>query len=540
MPDPLALAFPAIDRYARQLLAEGQGPSYVLAITDRDATRAVYRWGTLTDGGTQEPSDDTLYEIGSIGKSFTAIVLLQLVAEGLVDLHAPIADQLPYWRIPSEFEPITPHHLLTHTSGLGGGSDHVPAPEYELWLAQQALLTRAPNTSFIYSNLGYKALGLLIEHVTGTPYDAVVRERILAPLGLDSSEPAIRHEIRARLAPGHEPAYDDRPGLPRHGLVPATWLQTNTADGCLAMTAPDLAAYLRTLLRRGIADSGARILSDEQFATMISPHQGETPDPDYGYGIEHLTDGEVEQIGHSGGMVGWLSDMRGDLASGYGVAVLNNGVGDPTGLGGFALKAVVAAHNGDDLPEVPPPSSDAPLLDAEAYLGVFEGTGRVEVIRHGESLAVVREGVTHPLLHLGHGDDFLLDEPGDDLFPFRFLRTGEGQVSGIAHGARWYANEHDTGPRDVVAPPEWSAFVGLYRSYNPWSSPIRIVVRRGLLLALMNGGYRQSELRPDGDGFLLTSAHDPEQRVHFEPVVNGRALAMRFDDGTVLSRFFTP
>lgn len=158
-----------------QLLEENGTPGYALAITDREQTLAVRGYGYLDLAKTSVPNDETLYESGSIGKSFTAIVVIQLAAEGKLDLHAPIADQLPLWEIPSAFEPIIAHHLLTHTSGLIGGTDHVPSPEYELWQMRQSRIKIAPNQKFIYSNLGYKALGLLIEHVTGRPYADVIR-----------------------------------------------------------------------------------------------------------------------------------------------------------------------------------------------------------------------------------------------------------------------------------------------------------------------------------------------------------------------------
>lgn len=531
----LDAVLPLLDRYAEQLIATDHGPSYALAITDRDGLLAVRTWGTLTPDSSEVPTAETLYEIGSIGKSFTAIVLLQLAAEGLVDLHAPVADQLPLWRIPSSFEPVTPHHLMTHTSGLSCGSDHVPAPELELWMAQGVPLPQAPNTSFIYSNLGYKTLGLLIEHATGESYGDNIRRRIFEPLGMVDAEPIITNAIRQRMAPGHGPFYDDRPAIARHGLVPATWLETNTGDGCLAMSAPALAMYLRALLNRG-----AGLLDETQFATFLDPHPGETPEPTYGYGIEHeLTDEGVDRVGHDGGMVGWVSDMTGDLATGLGVVVLNNGVGWVGSLASFAMKALLASARGEPVPEVPPARDETVIANASDYVGHYAGSFPIEIVPHGESIAIVRDGGEPvPLLHPGDGDAFVLDAPGDDLFAFVFRRDEESQVTGITHGSNWFVNERDTESREVVAPPEWAAYEGHYRSYNPWFGELRVVARRGALYAV-SAGQHEVELRPDGDRFIAVDHRSPGQPVRFEPVVGGRALALRFDDGAVLTRVFT-
>src|SRR5690606_19796223 len=156
--------------------------------------------------------------------------------------------------------------------------------------------------------------------------------------------------------------------LPQHGWVPATWLETNTGDGCLAMTAPDLATWLRCLLNRGVADSGARILTDEQFEIFLHPHTAETPIPDYGYGIvcEQKVD-ERQIIGHGGGMVGWVSMMTGDLESGCGVVVFNNAYGDPDKLAEFALRVAIADSTGAPLPELPEIPDPLAIADASDY-----------------------------------------------------------------------------------------------------------------------------------------------------------------------------
>ena len=91
----------------------------------------------------------------------------------------------------------------------------------------------------------------MLEAVEGRPYPEIIRERILDPLEMSATEPAITHDIRARLAVGYEYLHDDRLSHPDAPLAPATWLETETADGSIASNAADMCAFVRLLLRGG-------------------------------------------------------------------------------------------------------------------------------------------------------------------------------------------------------------------------------------------------------------------------------------------------
>ena len=124
-------------------------------------------FGVLTDGyanvESREPvRGDHLFQVGSIGKSFTAIALLQLHEEGRLDLQAPVTEYLPWFSVRSEFDPITIHHLLTHTSGLYTGMEIAPDGAFDVWALREEETGFAPGTSFNYSNLGYRTLGFVL------------------------------------------------------------------------------------------------------------------------------------------------------------------------------------------------------------------------------------------------------------------------------------------------------------------------------------------------------------------------------------------
>ena len=246
-------AVAAIDAAVETEMERARQPGLTLGLTDRDGTLLVRTYG-FADLASQQPvTPDTLFEIGSIGKTFTAVATLQLVDEGRLDLHSPVERYLPWFAVPQPpgQPPITVAHLLSHTSGIVAGIDGTPEAAFQVWSLRDLPTRSAPGKRFHYSNVGYKALGLLLEAVDGRPYPEIIRERILNPLEMSATEPAITHDTRARLAVGYEYLHDDRLSHPDAPLAPATWLETETADGSIASTATDMCAFVRFLLRGG-------------------------------------------------------------------------------------------------------------------------------------------------------------------------------------------------------------------------------------------------------------------------------------------------
>ena len=254
-------AFDRIDRYIASLRASVTIPGLALAATSRDGLVGVRTYGFAEIASRRPVEPDTLFQIGSIGKSFTACCVLQLVEEGRLDLHTPVTRYLPWFEVRSAFdEPIALHHLLTHTAGITRGADITSNSLFDVWALRTTEASAPPGAFYWYSNVGYRVIGAVIEAVEGRPYPEVLRARVLAPLGMDASEPAITNAIRPRLAQGYGPWPDDRPVLPTDPLTPAVWFETGTADGSVAATAQDMATYLRMYLNRGASDR-ERILS---------------------------------------------------------------------------------------------------------------------------------------------------------------------------------------------------------------------------------------------------------------------------------------
>src|SRR5262245_11259645 len=238
------MAADALRAYVEELLAVSGLPGMAVTVTDRDGLLASERFGLANIDAGMPVGRETHFEFGSIGKTFTAVLLLQLREEGLLDLDAPLTRYLPWFAVRSQHGPIAIRHLLTHTSGLMVGADMSSDSRFDVWGLRETETGFAPGTRYLYSNVGFRALGFVVEELTGRPYADALRTRVLEPLGL-GIDPELRNEGRHRLAVAYERRDDDRPARRTGPWVPAPWLETGTGDGAQAGTVDDLAAFLR-------------------------------------------------------------------------------------------------------------------------------------------------------------------------------------------------------------------------------------------------------------------------------------------------------
>ncbi|CAA9548047.1 MAG: Beta-lactamase class C-like and penicillin binding proteins (PBPs) superfamily [uncultured Thermomicrobiales bacterium] len=359
MGDPDAV-LARIEAFAGRRLAESGCPGLAVGITDRERTLGVVVAGTSDLAGTTPIGTETLFEIGSIGKTFTAVALLQDHAAGRLDLHAPVTDYLPWFAVRSTHPMPTVHHFLTHTAGIIAGMDGTPGGMSEVCALRHTETGGPPGERFHYSNVGYKVLGLILERVADKPYGDVVKERILDPLGMTATDPTITNETRRRLAVGHAPWYDDRPYRQEDGLVPANWIETDTGDGCLASTADDMARFLRMLLNRGAGPDG-RILDETGFGLLTQRANLAWDDQRYGYGTLLFDRDGHAHVAHTGYMVGFSAYLVGDVDAGLGAVVLANAttVG-PEAIADRALALLRAAREGRQSPPDPPSDEATP------------------------------------------------------------------------------------------------------------------------------------------------------------------------------------
>ncbi|MCJ0944929.1 beta-lactamase family protein [Rhodococcus erythropolis] len=295
-----------------------------IATLDDGTTTAVMTSGVPNRTNGDSIGKNDRVRIGSVTKTFTASLVLQLVAEGKVDLDAPIEQYLPGLLHGSDMDgsdmdgsgtdgsAITVRQLLQHRSGLPEfagepGADEWIAANEDRTLTPSAAVAIAlgkpaqfvPGTSFVYTNTNYIVLGMLVESVTGRSYADELQSRILAPLDLeDTYLPAAgERDIRG----DHLTGYQDLDG----GLTDVSRTEPSIpwSAGAMVSTGTDLNAFWRALL-------DGQVVPAEQLAEMTTPQVGATEAEGLGYGMgvgaTELPCG-VTYTGHSGGIYGYYT-----------------------------------------------------------------------------------------------------------------------------------------------------------------------------------------------------------------------------------------
>jgi len=534
-------AFKRLDQFIEQKMKVANIPGMAVAVTDREKLLRVSTYG-FADLAAQTPvTPEMLFEIGSISKSFTSIALLQLREEGRLDLHEPVTRYLPWFEVQSRYESITLHHLMSHTAGIIRGAEFTGEARYEVWALRQTEATTPPGTYYHYSNVGYKALGVVLEELLGQSYGDIIQQRILDPLGMTATDPIITHDTRKRLAVGYEGFYDDRPVHRGYPLAPATWLEYAAGDGSVASTPTDMAAYLRMLMNRGQGPQG-RILSEESFDLMtqrVIEAKEEGKDSFYGYGLDIRESDGRTYIGHGGGMIGYYSYMLADMDDGLGVVVLMNGPGGQSDeeIAMFALKLLRAALCDQELPPIPG-ADPTRIENAADYAGRYRAQTRAFTLAGEGKRLIMRYGNEQIALERRGPDRFYVDHPDFALFLLRFGRE-EGKVVEAFHGPDWYTNDRYAGPTTFDYPQEWDAYPGHYRSHNPWLSNFRVVLRKGALALIVPSEEEESLVPLGGSVFRVGDDERSPERLRFDIILNGRALRADLSCGDCY-RTFTP
>ena len=526
--------FAKLDDFIARHMHETGAPGLTLALANRDGLIRASTYGYADTKAGLKVAPETMFEIGSISKSFVALLLLQLHDEGKLDLNKPIAEYLPWIKINSKFQAITTHHILSHTGGLPGQPLLLDALLGELWTAWE------PGKHFLYSNTGYNILGFLIEAIDKRPFAESMRARMLVPLGMTASAPIITNNLRKLMAIGYEPLVESQP-FPLNGpLAEAQWTEVDIAAGSVASTPADMAKYMRMLLNRGALPKG-RLLSEEGFALFTkpaidSPYRGEPAT--YGYGIWVSDIGGHTRLRHTGGMIAFSSSIDVDITGNIGAfASVNANLRGyrPVAVTKYAIELFNAAAAGKALPDppAPPPAADE-VKNAADYAGTFTSLDgkRLEFAAEGNKLVLVHANRRVVLERVG-GDRFLVKHPDFDTYFLGFVRENQ-QVTQAVYGPDWYLSEKYKGPKTFEAKKEWESFVGHYHNDSPWYGDERVVMRKGQLF--LDG---VQPLVPRGDGKFGLGDPEAPDWIGFESIVDGRAMRLNFS-GIIYRRVFTP
>lgn len=399
------------------------------------ATLAIRHGAETAEGATgvlnlrtQQPATtDSLFQIGSITKVWTATLVMQLVDEGLLDLDEPIQKHLPEFTVADAdvAKSVTARQLLSHTSGIDGdlfldtgrGDDNL-----EKYVAAMAKLTQVhpQGATMSYCNSGYNLLGRLVEVLRGKTWDEVLRERLLVPLGLETAGTLPEEALLYGAATGHivPPGADGPIVTPKWGIF-----RSCGPAGLIHMTARDLLAFVQMHLDGGVTADGTRVLSAESVAAMQQP-QVQIPDPytlgsHWGLGWILMTWDGRRVLGHDGATLGQGAFQRTLPEAGLSVALLTNGGQHPRELFEALFDEVFSELAAVNVPKRPEPRTDATIAQPERFVGRYAREGIEMTVRPSEKggleLAVRSTGPlsegqppSPPLTLLPHDDDTLL------------------------------------------------------------------------------------------------------------------------------------
>lgn len=349
--------------------------------------------GVLHRGTGVEATPDSLFQIGSITKLYTATIIMQLVAEGLLDLDAPVISVLPGFAVADAVatKTVTTRQLLSHTSGIDGDFFHDTGRGDDCVAAYVAACARLgqnhpPGVTMSYSNSGFTVLGRIIEVLTGDIWDVALRKRLLDPLGAHHTVTLPEDVLMFRSALGHL-------GDPGEEPVPApVWGLSRSAGpaGTINATAADVLRFARLHLDRGRAPDGTVILDPALVAEMARPwvelptSRADCTRWGLGWVVYDWPGGRV--IGHDGATVGQKAYLRVVPEAGVAAVLLTNG-GVPAEVYQRLFTELLTEHAGVSVPRFEPPA-EPPVVDIAPHVGNYR--------REGYDVRVVeRDGVLH-------------------------------------------------------------------------------------------------------------------------------------------------
>lgn len=413
---------------------------------------------------------DTLWRVGSVTKLFTALGVLRLAEDGVVDLDAPITDWLPYAEFPSRFEddtPITARQLLAHRSGLPRNSGlpdwywEAAEPAEDLFHNHTRELTtqyvaQPPESRFLYSNAGFNVLAALTEAATGELWVFHVYDQIFAPIGMHDSVLALDHlPSHAEVAVGHADVDGASVESSQFDII-------GMASGNQVSSVADLTAFARWVFR-----DGDGLLEPDTLWDSFEPQYAVPRDPEtHGLGWE-TTDRRFDEplVFHTGTIQGTRTMLGLLPESRLGVVVVGNSdrfAGPANEIAVQALEHMLDARGTPTQERERPDTVDLERDRLDRFEGIWVlGGDPVDVWRKGDKLKARYQGFTVALRPIGE-DRFAMEhwlgDPGDVRVRFH-LGDPDLMVVDLERV------EYKVGLRyDVDALPlSWHDLVGRYR-----------------------------------------------------------------------------
>jgi CubicO group peptidase (beta-lactamase class C family) len=420
-------------------LVDGQycGGVVVALIPAGGGAPQILAWGETVRGNGVLPDGRTVFEIGSVTKVFTSLLLALAVNDKQVGLDQAVATLLPPGtKLPAGKRAITLLDLATHTSGLARMPDNLapkdPANPYADYTNEQlfgylagAALASEPGAKYEYSNLGAALLGQALARRAKTEWAALIAAEITGPLAMTNTTVALGDAARARFAQGYDA--EGEPAKP--------WdLPTFAGAGALRSTASDLIGFVQAELAAA-KQPGSRLARAMALSQKPQRDIGGSATGKIGLGWHLQPDGLVWHNGQTGGFhsfVGFSPDKQ------VGAIVLASGgslVIDKLG------NAAIAALTGGAIPPalgLPPPDTAVDAKTLESYVGNYPlaPTFVIEISRTGDKLYGQATGQPRFRLHATSQRDFAVHVVPASV---TFEVDGKGKVTGLV----LHQNGHD-------------------------------------------------------------------------------------------------
>lgn len=313
-----------ITSYLKMEIENSELPGASVSIVKENSIVHTQGFGRADDNG-REIKSDTPFMLGSTTKSFTAMAVLQLVEQGKIDLDAPVQNYIPWFRIRDvdSSSYITIRHLLNQTSGFSTISGRKyftdddrsdTAIEKGVRALKDVDLIAPVGQRFIYSNLNYDILGLVIQMVSGVSYEQYIERNIFTPLEMLNSYTDKEKAIRNGLAVG----YNFFRGKP-YKTPNVPFVRRQISDGFLISSAADLGNYMIAQLNEG-QFKGRKLLSNEYMSIYHTPVKN-----NYAMGWRNYEINEKKIIEHNGLLVNYKSNIILLPEEKWGVSLLFNG-----------------------------------------------------------------------------------------------------------------------------------------------------------------------------------------------------------------------
>lgn len=417
-----------------ELIDRHHVPGAQLAVLDGDEITEVAA-GVLSLRTGSPVTTDALFLPGSIGKLYTATLVLMLVDEGLIDLDRPVRSYLPDFEVRDHHarDTVTVRDLLRHTSGFDGdvfidtGRGDDALSRYIEEIADLPQICE-PGEVWSYSNSGYSVLGRLVEVVGDTVYETALRDRILAPLGLQHSVVFAEEAIPHPLSVGHVPDPED----PEAQVVSPVWglyRSCGPMGASLVASAGDVIRFALLHLDGGVAADGTRLLSADLVTVAQAPQITLVDDTVLGeaWGLGWILDhfGDVAVIGHDGNSLGQNAFMRVAPEQRFGFCLQTN-VESALSMYRELAAWLFTERLGVSPRQDPEPLASRVVADASRYVGTYRREGLdFEVAQAVDGSLVASIKATHaaaemqnlppmdelPLVPVARDQSFLLKLP---------------------------------------------------------------------------------------------------------------------------------